>query len=114
MPLPSRQSRAVTACVGVLLAALLAGAWGFGVEPDWIEVTRHHVAAPVDPPLRIAHLTDLHVRRVGRREEILLAHLAREKPDAIVITGAAWWRGTSSSPSASAATPSSTLGPASS
>jgi uncharacterized protein len=84
MPLPRPRSRAVA---GVLLAGFLAGAWGFGVEPDWIEVTRHHVTAPVDPPLRIAHLTDLHVRRVGRREEILLAHLEREKPDAIVITG---------------------------
>ena len=70
-----------------LLAGFLAGIWGFGVEPDWIEVTRHHVAAPVDPPLVIAHLSDLHVRRMGRREERLLAHLDREKPDFIVITG---------------------------
>jgi predicted MPP superfamily phosphohydrolase len=57
------------------------------VEPYWIEVTRHQVAAPVDPPHKLAQLTDLHVHRLGRREESMLALLEQEKPDVIVITG---------------------------
>jgi predicted MPP superfamily phosphohydrolase len=73
--------------VAFLLSGLAAGLYAFGIEPDWIEVTHHRVAAPVSPPLTIAHLTDLHVRRLGRREKSLLAILEREKPDVVVITG---------------------------
>jgi len=71
----------------LLLSGLAAGLYAFGIEPDWIEVTHHRVIAPLSPPLTIAHLTDLHVRRLGRREKGLLAILEREKPDVIVITG---------------------------
>jgi predicted MPP superfamily phosphohydrolase len=83
MPLAGWRARAPIAFV---LTALAAGVYGFGVEPDWIEVTHHRVAAHVSPPLTIAHLTDLHVRRIGRRERNLLAILEREKPDVVVIT----------------------------
>lgn len=37
--------------------------------------------------LKVAHLTDLHLRRWGRREETLLRLLEEQKPDLIVITG---------------------------
>lgn len=59
----------------------------FFLEPNWIEVTHHQVRAPLDTPLRIAHLTDVHVRSLGYRERRLLNLLADEKPDVIVITG---------------------------
>ena len=68
-------------------AGLLLAAYAGAVEPFWIEVTRHHVAAPLEPPLKIAHLSDLHTNGLGRRERILLDLLERERPDAIVITG---------------------------
>jgi hypothetical protein len=71
----------------VALAAAFLAAYAGGVEPFWIEVTRHHVAAPVEPPLKIAHLSDLHTNGLGRRERILLDLLERERPDVIVITG---------------------------
>jgi predicted MPP superfamily phosphohydrolase len=73
--------------VALLLSGLAAGLYAFAIEPDWIEVTHHRVAAASSPPLTIAHLTDLHVRRLGRRETSLLAILEREKPDVVVITG---------------------------
>lgn len=57
------------------------------IEPFWIEVNRHSVQARVLSPLRIAHLSDLHVRGFGRRELKTLSLLASEKPDAILITG---------------------------
>lgn len=74
----------------ILLMAAAAGAllaWVFWIEPNWIEVTRHRVRAPVDSPLTIAHLTDLHSFGLGRRERKLLALLRRERPDLIVVTG---------------------------
>jgi len=73
--------------VAIALTFLLLGAYAFGVEPAWIEVTRHRLEAPVDPPLKIAHLSDLHSYGLGRRERRLLELLEVEKPDAIVITG---------------------------
>ena len=57
------------------------------IEPFALEITRHHVRAPVDAPITIAHLTDLHTQGLGRRERLLLERLEAEKPDLIVITG---------------------------
>ena len=71
--------------LGILVVA--AGAYAWGVEPYAIEVTRRTLHAPLDRPLKIAHLTDLHTRGLGRRERKMLAILDSEKPDAIVITG---------------------------
>jgi uncharacterized protein len=79
-----RRRRILLALAPMALALLL---YAWAVEPYWIEVTRHHVAAPLDAPLRIAHLSDLHLYGLGRRERKLLALLEREKPDVVVITG---------------------------
>ncbi len=57
------------------------------IEPNWIEVTRHEVPGPLDPPLKIAHVTDLHTQGLGYRERSMLALLDREQPDLIVVTG---------------------------
>lgn len=67
------------------LAALAA--YAFFVEPYWIEVTRHAVEAEVTRPLRVAHLSDLHTHGFGARERRLVALLARERPDLVVVTG---------------------------
>lgn len=66
---------------------MLAGLYACAVEPYWIEVTRHQVAAPVAPALTLAHLSDLHLYGLGRRERALLALLDEARPDLIVITG---------------------------
>jgi predicted MPP superfamily phosphohydrolase len=59
----------------------------FVVEPHWLEVTHHVRHARVSKALRIAHVSDLHTGGFGVREEALLAALARERPDVIVLTG---------------------------
>ena len=82
---PSNKFRA--AVLGSIVAIFLLVFYGTEIEPSWIEVTHYRVAAPVTPPIRIAHLTDLHTLGLGRPERRLLELLAEEKPDVIVITG---------------------------
>jgi predicted MPP superfamily phosphohydrolase len=57
------------------------------IEPYRLEVNRYEIHAPVSAPLKIAHLTDLHTRGLGRRERRMLQALDVEKPDLIVVTG---------------------------
>lgn len=70
--------------------AILCGAgviYAVWIEPYWIEVTHHRISAPLSSPLKLAHLTDIHARDVGRRERQLVEILRTEEPDLIVITG---------------------------
>jgi predicted MPP superfamily phosphohydrolase len=75
-----------TAALGVLCIA-----WGRFVEPFWPEVTRVRIeSAKVRPgtrPLRIIHVSDLHVEAKPRLEERIPGLVAAEKPDLIVFTG---------------------------
>ena len=58
------------------------------IEPNWVAVTRHRVqVAGLKREVKLAHLTDLHLREWGRLERTLLHLLEQEKPDLIVITG---------------------------
>jgi hypothetical protein len=57
------------------------------IEPRALEITRHTAPVPVDSPLTIAHLTDLHTRGTGMIERAVLAAIADESPDLIVVTG---------------------------
>jgi uncharacterized protein len=52
-----------------------------------IEVTRHAIVAPVERPLRLALVADMHVVRPGAREDRLIGLLEQERPDAILING---------------------------
>lgn len=63
------------------------GVYAFFIEPNWFEVTHHKIFADINKPLRMAHLTDLHVNFFGGRQEKFLNLLEREKPDVIFITG---------------------------
>lgn len=60
---------------------------GFWIEPNQIQVTHWEISTPLPTPLRIAHVSDLHVHSFGRREHAALALLAAEHPDAIFVTG---------------------------
>ena len=74
-------------CAGALGAAL---AWGFGVEPLQLEVTRIRVDRPSrSPDLRIAHLSDLHIGNglEGERLDALVERANDLAADLIVLTG---------------------------
>lgn len=60
---------------------------GFAIEPFWIKTVHVRIVEPVKAPLRIAQISDLHTTGFGRREKKILAILAEEKPDLIVLTG---------------------------
>jgi predicted MPP superfamily phosphohydrolase len=81
----SRVRRLVGNGLGGILLLCLLYAWLY--EPYRLEVSHHVVPAPVSAPLKIAHLTDLHTQRMGRRELRVLESLESEKPDLIAITG---------------------------
>ena len=70
----SRTRRIVGNSLGAAL--LLAALWAWLVEPHRLEITRHVVPADVSSPVKIAHLTDLHVHSIGRRERHVLESLA--------------------------------------
>jgi uncharacterized protein len=88
---PNRQTRRRRKVPFVALALIVgAGAvildsvW---IEPNWIEVTHSEIHGSVTAPIKIAHLSDIHTKGLGRREQRMLEILEEEKPDLIVVTG---------------------------
>jgi uncharacterized protein len=75
----------VLLAVVIAIAALVLDA--FVIEPDNVQVNHYVIHANVESPLKIADLSDLHTRGMGRPERKVLAILAKEKPDVILITG---------------------------
>jgi uncharacterized protein len=74
-----------------LVAGATAAFDAFLVEPNWIEVRRSVEYLPVirvsAPDLTIAHLSDLHIGRLGARELRAIEIVNSEQPDLIVISG---------------------------
>jgi len=79
------------AAAGVLAVFVLALAYACWVEPYWLRVREVVVAddalRAAWGDVRILHLSDLHIDRIGRRERRLLRIIRRERPDVIVMTG---------------------------
>jgi predicted MPP superfamily phosphohydrolase len=77
-----------TATVGALAGAS-ALAWGTLVETRWFAL--RHAEVPVLPPghepLKVLHLTDLHLTPGQRRKQDWLRELAALEPDLVVNTG---------------------------
>lgn len=61
--------------------------WSLWIEPYAVELTTHSVPAAVAEPLRIAHVTDLHTKGMGRREKRVVELVRLVEPDLIVVTG---------------------------
>ena len=71
----------------VISGAFLYATW---IEPFRIGVTQAELHSPkLDgrPPLRLLHITDLHIERITARERELLRLVEELTPDAILITG---------------------------
>jgi predicted MPP superfamily phosphohydrolase len=70
---------------------LLCFAYGYFIEPYWLEVTRVTIAAPqlagAARPVRIVHISDVHSDPAPRLEERLPGAIAGLAPDLIVFTG---------------------------
>lgn len=82
---PWWQRHVVSLAIAIAIAAVVVDA--FVIEPDAIQVNHYVVHGNVQSPLKIADLSDLHTRGMGRPERKVLSILAREKPDVIFITG---------------------------
>jgi uncharacterized protein len=75
---------------GALCPATLGDA--FLLEPGMVELGRHDVPVPNLPPaldgVRIACVTDVHLTtKVSAAARAALEHIARERPDVVVMTG---------------------------
>ncbi|MGO2791552.1 metallophosphoesterase, partial [Microbacterium gubbeenense] len=81
-PLP-----AALAAVGIAGAA--AATWGIGIE-RYLFTVRHRTARILPPgtdPIRILHISDMHLAPWQRRKREWVAHLASLRPDLVIDTG---------------------------
>ena len=71
-------------------AVLLLIVYGFYVEPFYLTASPLSLQAPseaVARPIRIVHLSDIHVERETRREREIVAKVKALQPDLILLTG---------------------------
>lgn len=65
--------------------------YAFWIEPHRVHLTRQTLRSskfkPTTPPLRVLHLSDLHIERLTERERAVLAHVRQLQPDVIVFSG---------------------------
>lgn len=81
------RQRVRSASMAVLVGATVLAAYGWLIEPAWIDVTRHTVGEVSDDRLRIAQLSDLHLRSLSRTEAKTLDAVAEIAPDIVLLTG---------------------------
>lgn len=82
---------AIFALVAVQIAGSAALVWGAIIEPFQLQLTHLSIesdrVSPGTRPIRLLHISDLHVERLTRREESLLALVDQVEIDVILITG---------------------------
>ena len=65
--------------------------YAYVVEPLWVETTEFELAFadldPSVPPVRVVHITDVHIERSGFREERVIREVNALQPDLILLTG---------------------------
>jgi predicted MPP superfamily phosphohydrolase len=65
--------------------------WGAHIEPATLNLRCLDVKSKEMPfdwePIRILHISDLHIERLSCREESILTYLEEQRPDIILITG---------------------------
>jgi predicted MPP superfamily phosphohydrolase len=82
---------AVGLAAAINLAAAVLLVWAAAHEPADVGVTHRTLAvpwlAPGSPPLRLAQVTDVHVERLGRREDAVLRAVSAAQPDIVLLVG---------------------------
>jgi len=75
----------------LLFFLILAGIWGFFIEPKMIKIEEISLRIKDLPPsfqnLKILHLSDFHSKNFGKKEEKTLEILNQLNPDFVFITG---------------------------
>ena len=78
-------------CLAFVLLYGLCFAYGTLIEADWVQTTRTEikVAEPIlgYDRFRIVQLSDLHLERIGRREERMVEQVRAARPQLILLTG---------------------------
>jgi predicted MPP superfamily phosphohydrolase len=79
----------LTILLSLIGAGLVVAVYAVFVERNWFAVRTHRVPClpPGAAPMRVLHVSDLHLRSVQRRKQRFLRGLARVQPDVIVGTG---------------------------
>jgi len=81
----------VLPCLAFVVVYLLCFAYGTLIEADWVVTTKTEikVAEPVlgFDRFRIVQLSDLHLERIGKREERMMEQVRAAKPQLILLTG---------------------------
>lgn len=89
MPVITRVSRRIRALKTVGAAALAATVWGVLIERHLFTIRRHSL--PVLPvgsaPIRVLHISDLHLAPWQRRKMRWIRSLANLAPDLVISTG---------------------------
>jgi len=83
-------SRTALTTLGVVGAVGVAAAtWGFGIERHLYTVRRHtlRMLPPGTPPLRVLHVSDVHMAPWQKRRQQWLASLVDLEPDVVINTG---------------------------
>lgn len=87
---------ALIGVAGVQLVISAASLYATWIEPFWVQVTQAALSsAKLEPapspgsrsPLRLLHISDLHLERITDRERELLELVSELKPDMTVLTG---------------------------
>jgi predicted MPP superfamily phosphohydrolase len=88
-PLKLRNVVLFTLALNMLFS--LAQVDAYMIEPFWLETTPVELSFaklnPDAPPLRIVHLSDIHVERLTKRERALVEQVNALEPDLILMTG---------------------------
>ena len=86
-----RVARAPRAALGAGLVALIlagVGVQAFLIEPHWLEVRRVALTSPrLTRPLKLVILADLQTDQIGPYERQVLARIAAEEPDLLLLAG---------------------------
>lgn len=76
--------------LGFEIAGTLLVIYGFYIEPFWVKVTSETYSSSNltgKTPLRVLHISDLHIERLTRREKSVLEKVKLLSPDLILFTG---------------------------